>query len=72
MKAFLHDGSMREACQPHTRGGARDRLPAGEQPRKVIAGALFGGGSEPRPLTPQTPCAGRFEQATPVDLHGLR
>ena len=72
VKVLLRDGSVREARQPHMRGGARERLSADELARKAVANMLFGGWSESQAAALQTLCAGLYEQQAPVDLSGLR
>ena len=69
---LLGDGSVREARQPHMRGGARERLSADELARKAVANMLFGGWSESQAAALQALCAGLYEQQAPVDLSGLR
>ena len=72
VKVTLRDGSVREARQPHMRGGARERLSAAELGLKARANVLFGGWSEAQAEALQALCAELFELQTPVDLSALR
>lgn len=64
----LRDGTVREARQPHMRGGANEPLSRAELLAKFRANAQYGGWSEKQAERLARYCAGLFDAA---DLSGL-
>ena len=70
--AVLADGSVREAHQPHLRGGAREPLEHAEIRAKFRANAACGGLPESRIRDLEAWCERLFEQNHPGALAALR
>jgi 2-methylcitrate dehydratase PrpD len=62
VRVVLADGSVREAHQPHLRGGAREPLGHDEIAAKFRANAAHGGWPEPEARRLETWCERLFEQ----------
>jgi 2-methylcitrate dehydratase PrpD len=62
VRVVLADGSVREAHQPHLRGGAREPLGHDEIAAKFRAIAAHGGWPEPEARRLETWCERLFEQ----------
>ena len=69
VRVTLRDGAVREARQPHLRGGAREPLGRAEIAAKFRANAAYGGWSAPQIDRLETFCGLLFEGR--ADLGGL-
>ncbi len=69
IRLTLRDGTVREAHQPHLRGGAREPLTREEIRAKFHANAAFGGWPRERADALEAFCAALFDQP---DLSGLK
>jgi 2-methylcitrate dehydratase PrpD len=72
VRAVLADGSVREAHQPHLRGGVREPLHRAEIRAKFRANAAYGGLPEERIRDLEAWCERLFEQDDPGALAILR
>lgn len=72
IRAVLRDGSVREARQPHLRGGRREPLTDADLRTKFEANCAFGGWTEAQAAALADFCAGVFDAPDMAELAAFR